>query len=170
LKSRTGSGYCIVHKMVVIAAEAIPLGNYPTVFQAEITAINSAAVKLLDYAHLGKVAIYCDSLAALMALDSTKVKTGTVLSTIMNLDGLSWVKTHIGTQGNELSNRLAKTWTVKVPKEAEPIIPVPITQKKRDIREAVERKWIAQWTLTKEARQSKLFWAKADHNHMKAMV
>jgi hypothetical protein len=31
--------------MVVIAAEAIPLGKYPMGFQAEIMAINSAAVK-----------------------------------------------------------------------------------------------------------------------------
>jgi hypothetical protein len=94
-----------------------------------------------------------------MALDSTKIKAGTVLSTIMNMDVLAqkkvvklfWVKAHIGTQGNELADRLVKTRTVKVT-EAEPIILVPVAERKRDIREAVEHKWTARWTSTKEAR------------------
>jgi ribonuclease HI len=178
MNSRTGSGYCIIHRKVVIAAETISLGKYPTVFQAEIMAINAAAIKLLEYAHLGKIAIYCDSQAALLALNSSKVTAGTVLSTIMNLDALaqkqvvtlSWVKAHIGTQGNEMADKLAKAGANKEPAEREPVIPVPVAQIKRDIREAVERKWTARWTLKQEARQTKLFWPKADRNRTKAML
>jgi hypothetical protein len=86
------------------SCRGIPLDKNPTVFYVDIIPINSAAVKLLEYAHLGRITMYCDSQAALMVLDSTKVMTGTVLTTIMNLEVLAqkqvaklfWIKAHIG--------------------------------------------------------------------------
>jgi hypothetical protein len=42
-KSRMSASYCILIKDQVVAKEVIPLGTFPTLFQAEVVAILSAA-------------------------------------------------------------------------------------------------------------------------------
>jgi ribonuclease HI len=168
LKDRAGCGVCIIFKDTIVKKLAIPLGIYPTVFQAEIMAISQAAEMLLEYAKVGNITIFCDSQAALLALDSTSAKSSVVLATMYALDTLAlasnfrvtlaWIKAHVGFQGNETADLLAKEGTELTSEDPEPVIPVPSCQFKRDVNAAVTRNWQRRWNNYTEGRQSKLFW------------
>jgi ribonuclease HI len=103
-KSRTVAAYCILIKDQVVAEEAIPLGIFPSVFQAEVVPILLAAEKLLEFADHGKIVIHSDSQAALQVLNNPVVTSQTVLAAMLNLDtfakkqviSLWWVKAHVG--------------------------------------------------------------------------
>lgn len=166
LKGRAGAGFCIIVNGTLVAEQAIPLGTYPTVFQAEIMAIFAAAEKLVEYAHLGSIVIHSDSQAALMALDNSIVKATTVMATMIRLDELSskqtvklsWIKAHVGIPGNEKADQLAKAGSEMISHEPEPIIPVPLRELKQSIRDETDKRWKSRWQSLPYARQSKLFW------------
>jgi hypothetical protein len=131
-------------------------------------AMHDAEEALLNYAHFGTIKIFCDSQAALLALNCPEAKAKTVLVTMMALDKLaisqrvtlSWIKAHVGTTGNELADQLAKQGAAKIPTEPEPLIPVPMRQLKTYIQTETEKQWRQRWITSTEARQSKDFWPK----------
>jgi hypothetical protein len=82
IKGQDGSGICILVDGEAREHKSIPLGQYPTVFQAKIIAP-------LNYTHLGTIKIFCGSQAALLALNCPEAKAKTVLATMMALDKLA---------------------------------------------------------------------------------
>jgi ribonuclease HI len=166
IDERSGAGYCIMADDKIIAEKAIPLGSQPTVFQAEVVAIQQAAVKLRELRLTGDVVIYCDSQAALKALNNPILKAQTVMITALELDKLAlrqevklhWIKAHVGTRGNERADVLAKEGSKSTVEEDLLDIPPPSCQIRRDIRERVDKRWHSRWLLLTYARQSKLFW------------
>ena len=71
------------------AEEAIHLGNNATVFQAEVFAVGRTASHLIfAEANNKSVVINCDSQAAIMALDNTKIKSKTTLEAVLALNKL----------------------------------------------------------------------------------
>jgi len=154
----------------IIAEQAIPLGSQPTVFQAEVVAILHAAEKLRELQLTGDVVIYCDSQAALKALNNPILKAQTVMATSLKLDMLAlkqevrlhWIKAHVGTQGNERADILAKEGSKMTIEDDIIAIPVPKCQIRRDIRDRVDKRWHSRWLLLTHARQSKLFWPAPD--------
>ena len=100
-----------------IAEEAIHLGNNATVFQAEVFAVGRTASHLIFAETKNKsVVINCDSQAAIMALDNTKIKSKTTLEAVLALNKLRennqvlirWIPAHSGYLGNEKADSLAK--------------------------------------------------------------
>ena len=76
--NRTGAGVLINCSHIDSAEEAIHLGNSATVFQAEVFAVGRTASHLIFAETNNKsVDINCDSQAAIMALDNTKIKSKT---------------------------------------------------------------------------------------------
>jgi ribonuclease HI len=168
-QGKTGAGYCIMVENKVVEKKAIPLGKYPTVFQAELMAIFSAAEALLKYVQYGNVTILSDSQAALRALDKEMVSSKLVLATMQKLDELAgandtcqvelaWVKARSGQLGNDMADTLAKEGSKMTPWEEEPIIPVSKSQLTEAINAAVNKKWNRRWHYTSNARQSRLLW------------
>jgi len=96
----------------------IPLGRYPTVYQAEIIGITYAARDLgqneLDY--FERVDLFVDSLSTLQTLSSTKPVTELVWECFSALEELAkhrevtlnWIPAHRGLDGNEKADELAK--------------------------------------------------------------
>ena len=78
----------------------------------------SETLKELTATHkVGYVKILCDSQAAIMALASHEIKSLTVMKTIDELNTLvnkvnkvriTWVKAHVGIEGNEEADQQAK--------------------------------------------------------------
>ena len=74
--NRTGAGGLINYSHNDIAEDTIYLGNNANVFQAEVFAVGRTASHLIFAETKNKsVAINCDSQAAIMALDNTKIKS-----------------------------------------------------------------------------------------------
>ena len=100
-----------------IAKEAIHLVNNATVFQAEVFAVGRTAPHLIFAETKNKsVVINCDSQAAIMALDNTKIKSKTTLDAVLALNKLGennqvlirWIPAHSGYLRNEKADSLAK--------------------------------------------------------------
>ena len=91
-----------------------------TVYQAELEAIRRAAKVLNENGKNWKikyVKIFSDSMSSLQALDSIKKTSKTVrdaaielnkLATVTKRLTLCWIKAHVGHQGNEIADKLAK--------------------------------------------------------------
>ena len=115
--NRTGAGVLINYSHIDSAEEAIHLGNSATVFQAEVFAVGRTASHLIFAETNNKsVVINCDSQAAIMALDNTKIKSKTTLDAVLALNKLGennqvlirWIPAHSGYLGNEKADSLAK--------------------------------------------------------------
>ena len=92
---------------------------HTTVFQAEIIAINEACKKFIDtkQSNMQFIKIFSDSQAAILALNSNTVTSSLVKQTIITLNLLAdstkrveicWIKAHIGHDGNERADQLAR--------------------------------------------------------------
>ena len=162
-----GSGYVIYTKGREISSQSIRLDDEITVYQAEVIAIKAAAEFLktskdIDYKY---VKIFCDSQAALMALDKWKVKSKTVMETMIALNELGetcqrlelcWVKAHNNYFGNERADELARNAVY------ENVIlfsvPPPHSFFKLSLWEAIYEDWKTRWQNEPTCRMTKLFY------------
>jgi ribonuclease HI len=145
------------------------LGSMSTVFQAEVYAIGCAAHYLSNHRELllgiQGIDIVTDSKSALQALDSITTSSKLVIDCKKELDRLQeivavkihWIKAHVGHEGNEKADQLAKHGTSKKNYNTEPILPVPKTWVKGRIRQYLLQEWTNRWIGNGEARQTKLF-------------
>ena len=131
---KTGAGIFFKHHQILeMENQAIFLGKFATVYQAEVFAITQAA-DAMNKAGITNQTIFIlsDSQAALQALACPKVKQVLIGNCINNLNTLSqnnqvtlmWVPGHSDIEGNEEADTLAKTGAHKEWELPEPAIPV----------------------------------------------
>jgi ribonuclease HI len=70
---------------------------------------------------------------------------------------IHWTKAHVGHEGNEKADLLAKEGTEKTTYHIEPIIPVPKSYIRNKIHLYIQKEWTSRWNSLTEARQTKLF-------------
>jgi ribonuclease HI len=83
---------------------------------------------------------------------------------------IHWTKAHVGHEGNETADQLAKEGTRKRDFKIEPLLPVPKTWIKNKIRLYLEKEWTDRWTSTCEARQTKIFFPKPNAKLAKQLL
>ncbi|KAJ8935225.1 hypothetical protein NQ318_011335 [Aromia moschata] len=98
---------------------SINLGNYATVFEAEVTATSACAQEMIRRSYTNKmIQIISDSQAALKALGAVEIHSQVVKDCMDSLTQLAehnsitlkWMRGHQGQEGNERADFLAKKW------------------------------------------------------------
>jgi ribonuclease HI len=74
-----------------------------------------------------------------------------------NLVKIHWTKAHVGHEGNERADQLAKEGTAKINHSVEPILPVSKAWVKNKIKQYLHKEWTSRWIGITEARQTKIF-------------
>ena len=117
LDDKVGSGVYICGSKGTIE-EKYRISDNATVYQAELFAIQKAAQILNHMDNLTTIKFYVDSQAALRTFQSTFIKSKVALHTINELNKVKhhqmifvWTKAHIGNEGNEKADTLAKEGT-----------------------------------------------------------
>ena len=113
------------------------------------------------------IKFFSDSQAALKALDNKDVSSRTVWQTHDKLNQLAnqarrctlvWIKAHVGHEGNEEADSLARHATTIIESTLNP--PVSHTVIKSMIKEISDTCWQERWRELKTCRQTKQFWNK----------
>jgi ribonuclease HI len=168
--------------MDVIYDKSTYLGTMATVFQAEIFAIGQAAHHIITNPNIlnnaDSVDIITDSKSALQALDNICTSSKLIMDCKKTLDKLHekakvtihWTKAHVGHEGNEKADTLAKEGTTKVSYQVEPIIPVPKSWIKTKIKQYLYKEWTNRWNSITEARQTKIFFPKPDYKKSQKLL
>ncbi|GBL75896.1 Putative protein in type-1 retrotransposable element R1DM [Araneus ventricosus] len=147
MEDRTGFAVCILQNNINTQNYLFKLKTYNSVFQAELAAIQYAANWAASNNH--KINIYTDSLSSIMALKSASSRSRFVnlakkdIHSAINLVGLSWVKAHIGIEGNELADQFAKQ-ALSTGEELD--IPAPRSYLNRKLKSFILNTWNTYWS------------------------
>ncbi len=175
----TGWGYTLQPGSPDEISDKGYLGQIATVFQAEITAINKAAEALQAIEGLKEVTIFCDSQAAILAINQHLIKSREVWSCIEALNDLGntvkvelrWVKAHVGHEGNERADELAKEGANNPIQGVEPYLGLTKKMVTARVNEITEETWNIRWLAQKDKyRQTKLWFPKRDMAKSKIIV
>ncbi|GBN58384.1 Putative protein in type-1 retrotransposable element R1DM [Araneus ventricosus] len=147
MEEKTGFAVCILQNNQNIQNYLYKLKSYNSVFQAELTAIRYAANWAVSNNY--KINIHTDSLSSIMALKSAGSKSKLVNSVKNDLHlanglvGLSWVKAHVGIEGNELADQCAKQ---AITSGEELDIPAPRSYLNRKLKTYILNTWNTYWS------------------------
>lgn len=130
---RAGAGFVAYDHNGKITEQVIPLGHGTTINQAELIAIHDVAIWAINNIATAatKITIHSDSLTTITKLSSKKcisklaLETARLLNTLaerINYLALNKVKAHIGIEGNEVADALAKKGATLIPEGPEPYI------------------------------------------------
>ena len=167
----TSSGFCVYKEGRLKSGHSYHLGHEATVFQAEVYAIKKAALWIIERKTKWCIfTIHSDSRAALLALSSNSVSSAVVRETIgylrraatRNGVNLRWVKAHVGHEGNEKADELAKEGATNPQLLVDDPPLLAKTVAKRTITEGFYEIWKRTWQARTDCRQTKIWFPEPD--------
>ena len=167
---KVGAGVFIKTGCTNVTSLSFRLPDKASVFQAEIYAINQAALFIHNLPNFQFIKFFVDSQAALLALNSKDISSRLVGDTVHNLNLISgsvrlvWIKAHVGHEGNETADKLAKLGTTR-PTPAPLALPKQVA--KQAIKEAIDEMWHFEWYQYNDGRQSKQFYKQPNRSKAK---
>ena len=124
------------------------------------------------------ITIFSDSQAALRALESWDVNSKTVRECIEALNDLGtktrvdlkWIKAHVGHEGNERADSLAKLGAADRTPSCEPNFPVPKATTTKLINNYLSEEWDMEWKALPKCRQTRYWFPERDRGKSKRLV
>ena len=83
---------------------------------------------------------------------------------------LAWIKAHVGTEGNEQADQVAKEGTAGGSHMKEIQTPIPWQVAKNKIEEYITSKWKHKWTTAPQYKHTKLFYESPNKNKSKYIL
>jgi ribonuclease HI len=154
-------------------------GSYYSVYLSEIRAITLAIEKFLTEPNTPQhVAINSDCLSAIKAINSLHSNSRAIQDcwkALQKLDhshiwSLTWVKSHIGIEGNERADCNAKAGTAIRLFGPQPFTPLPRKTVSNAIDKGILKKWEHYWKNRGDCRQTKLWLPKPNHKFTKNLL
>ena len=151
----------------ILQTESINLPQETSIFHAEIKAIEQASKFLINnhQTHQKYIKIFCDSQAALKALQAPYINSLTILqchkrfidlANIPRKVTVTWIKAHVGHPGNELADEYAKIGTIDTSNWQH------VNKTKTNITNLLEdyiyKEWLIAWEKQPGWRQTKYFY------------
>ena len=173
LDGQVGCAFRIRTRDEIVQDVCFRIPNRCSVYQAELKAIQQAAVRVVAKELEGNVTFFVDSQAAMLGLRSGRVRSQVVLDTILALENLRrpyrfvWVKAHSGILDNEEVDDLAKAGTQK---ENVFDTPIPKSEIKNVVLLALREQWNEEWGAYDEARMSKMWYSTQDKYRAKEVM
>ncbi|KAJ8950108.1 hypothetical protein NQ318_017833 [Aromia moschata] len=142
------------------------LGNFATVFQAEITAVSACAQEMTRRSYINKrIQIISDSQAALKALGAVEIHSQVVKDCMDPLTKLAehnsitlkWMRGHQGHVGNERADFLAKKGAEVPLIGPEPTCGLAYRTARRVMKDLLREKHILHWAKVPGLRHSRMF-------------
>ena len=156
-----GSAFVAFHRGTLFHRQMFKLPNHCTVFQAELLAIHEALLFARSISQGRTVRIYSDSLSSLMAINDRNSKSELVLliqDTIKGWNGpeieLHWIKAHVGHEGNEIADQLAKEASISGQSLT---IKAPMSYAKKVIKDKMKSTWDHEWAISPNGKWTKTF-------------
>ncbi|CAG0888607.1 unnamed protein product [Cyprideis torosa] len=164
--NKTGMGFLIQVPGEEEVEVSVPLGETPTVYQAEVGAITYGAVETIirGIPRGMSLTIFSDNQACLKALERTSTRSKMIEECHLTLNRLArermvtlrWIPGHQGVEGNERADDLAKQGAWGQKGEDDPDLPVSRQWLKRRIKEWGWKSFKKRWKESRGMRQSKL--------------
>jgi ribonuclease HI len=172
IEGHAGSGFAIDRYYEHDEAEGhFALGPNRSVFQAEMFAIYKAAEWLKEnYMSGNNITIHVDSQAALLALSSTYINKICVKNAVDKLNQLGhqnyvklcWIKSHVGHEGNEKADKLAKEGASKRSHFVSDRPRISMKVIKTMVKQKVDEIWNEDWKKSLPCRQTKIWFPNID--------
>lgn len=151
VNDKVGAAYTVHFKGNFIYDFKIHLTSLNSVFQAELVAIKYAIdwfiLSSFDYVY-----IYSDSYSSVQALQRTIPGNGIIFYIYKQLIenggkivNLGWIRAHVGFEGNERADRLAKDATILEKADIVMDLPIPISAIKYEMRVKTMKNWQKRW-------------------------
>jgi ribonuclease HI len=164
MEEGVGCAFVVYKENMEIKHQNYRLPSFCSVFQAELFALKSALEYLLGLSPSEPVAIYTDSYSSIQAIEDRSSKTPLVIAIQRLLLQhrqrgtnllVQWVKAHVGIDGNERADSLAKDFLSST---AIPVaIDAPLSFVKRMLSHTAVTNWSRDWQSQTKGRWTAKF-------------
>lgn len=170
IENAVGGAFVVYEHSVETHKQIFSLSDYCTVFQAELMAIKLAVSYLQHQSQYTQTTIFTDSQSALLAICDRSNSSPTVIdiqdALISALENgvsitINWIKAHVGNEGNERADILAKSGALSRLSPME--MKAPFSHVKRKLTVKAREDWNNRWTSSTKGRWTAKFFPTVEH-------
>jgi len=176
---KAGSGVAVYEKDNLRDELSYHLGDHATVFQAEVYAIFKAAEWLLEVGvKYERIYFFVDCQAAIQAINKPFVVSATVRRALLACSEVAkhntlvfhWIKAHVGIQGNEHADSLAKRGAQDVSLMLADTPFLSVRTARTMLQDKFDEQWTSRWQARTDCRQTKIWFPEVNKPYSQRLM